>query len=134
MGLDNIWHVPEGVEHPKLQVSLCGGMFSGPGKLTCTSFRGKVYAEFIQTVTGYSLYDDVLDKEDISSILHHLVEFKQELANTGLGYSRVAFLKDRFDHIMYEGSLEYGLNDLDDLITMFEAYSNIAGVELKSWY
>ena len=134
MGLDNIWQVPEGTEHPTLRVEICGGMFSGPSELTCTSFRGKVYAVFIESVTGYSLYEDVLDKESINSILHHLVEFKQELANAGLGYSRIVFLKDRFDNVRYEDSLEYGLNDLDDLITMFEAYSNIEGVELKSWY
>ena len=134
MGLDSIWHVPEGTEHPPLRVELCGGMFSGPSELTCTSFRGKVYAEFIETVTGYSLYEEVLDKEDISNIRHNLAQFKEDLSNAGLGYSRVAFLRDRFDHILYEGSLEYGLKDLDDLITMFEAYSKIEGAELKSWY
>ena len=134
MGLDNIWHVPEGTDHPTVSVELCGGMFSGPSELTCTSFRGKVYAEFIETVTGYSLYEDVLDKEDISRILCNLAQFKEDLSNAGLGYSRASFLKDRFDHILNENSLEYGLRDLDDLITMFEAYSKIEGAELKSWY
>ena len=56
MGLDNFWKkskdeagVIEG------EFNICGGMFSGPGN---SSFRGKVYARFVEDVTQVSLYGD----------------------------------------------------------------------------
>ena len=133
MGLDSIWHVPEGVEHPKLQVSLCGGMFSGPTEGKCTSFRGKVYSDFIQEVTGFSLYEDTLGGEDLKSIVAGLTSFKAGLDKAGPGYGRVIYLRDSLGEHPNE-VLEYGLDDLSDLLTMFEAYASIEGAELRSWY
>ena len=56
MGLDNYWKkskdeagVIEG------EFNICGGMFSGSGN---ESFRGKVYAQFVEDVTEVSLYGD----------------------------------------------------------------------------
>jgi hypothetical protein len=56
MGLDNYWKkskdeagVIEG------EFNICGSMFSGSGN---TSFRGKVYARFVEDVTEVSLYGD----------------------------------------------------------------------------
>ena len=56
MGLDNYWKkskdeagVIEG------EFNICGGMFSGSGN---DSFRGKVYAQFVEDVTEVSLYGD----------------------------------------------------------------------------
>lgn len=56
MGLDNYWKkskdeagVIEG------EFNICGGMFSGSGN---SSFRGKVYARFVEDFTEVSLYGD----------------------------------------------------------------------------
>ena len=133
MGLDSIWHVPEGVEHPKLQVSLCGGMFSGPSDGQCISFRGKVYSDFIQEVTGFTLYEDTITGEELEALVESLANFKDGLDKAGQGYGRVIYLRETFGKNPDE-SLEYGLNDLSDLLTMFEAYASIEGAELKSWY
>jgi len=56
MGLDNIWKKNKdenGVIEGEFKV--CGGVFSGHGN---DSFRGKVYARFVEDVTGVSLYGD----------------------------------------------------------------------------
>jgi hypothetical protein len=51
MGLDSIWKMPDGVNHPAFEpaLDLCGGLFSGFGQ---GSFRGKVYNEFIEHVSA----------------------------------------------------------------------------------
>jgi hypothetical protein len=56
MGLDNIW-MKNKDEHGVIEgeFKVCGGVFSGHGN---DSFRGKVYARFVEEVTGVSLYGD----------------------------------------------------------------------------
>jgi len=42
-------------------ISLCGGLFSGNGG----SFRGKVYASLVSSITGESLYAEWLPPETV---------------------------------------------------------------------
>lgn len=68
MGLDNYWTLPEGKEvkfDPPLK--LVGGLFSGHGE---GSFRGKVYNDFFEQVTGFSLYTNLTPEQvDQASII-----------------------------------------------------------------
>lgn len=133
MGLDNIWRVPEGTEHPKMRVSLCGGMFSGPEGGACTSFRGKVYSDFIESVSGISLYQDSIAGDEITIILESLVIFKDRLESIPPSYRRLKFIRETLGDISTQ-DLDWGLSSLKDLITMFSEYENIEGAELVSWY
>jgi len=128
VGLANIWKLPEGTEHPSIKVNLCGGMFSGPGKDVCTSFRGKVYHDFLEALSGVSLYQDVISGPQIKEILTSLLEFKQQLEAHPPGYKLVLLIDDKV------GVHQEGMEDLDDLITMFSKYSKIEGAELVAWY
>ena len=59
MGLDSFWTLPGSKEPLGLEfnppISLCGGMFSGHGS---GSFRGKVYEQYIKSITGVTLYQE----------------------------------------------------------------------------
>lgn len=132
MGLDSIWKTPTG-EHPALSIRVCGGMFSGPGPETCTSFRGKVYADFIEALSGVSLYEESITGPRIKQILTGLVEFKNMIDNTSPGYKRLAFAAEKLKGVP-QTYLEENIGGLDDLVTMFSAYAEIDGVELVSWY
>ena len=133
MGLDNIWKVPEGTPHPSMEVDLCGGMFSGPGEQTCESFRGKVYSEFIEALSGISLYQDTISGDELEHILSSLEEFKESLESTPPGYRLLNYIDDKLDSVPPD-RIEYGLEGLDSLITMFSRYCEVEGAELVSWY
>lgn len=49
---------------------LCGGMFSGNG--ACHSFRGKVYSEVIEYITGESLYEELIPYETVCEMADKL--------------------------------------------------------------
>ena len=53
---------------------LCGGMSSSGGN----SFRGKVYAEVVEYFTGYSLYEDILEPQDVNEIHDMLSKVTEE--------------------------------------------------------
>ena len=133
MGLDNIWELPEGVEHPTMSVRLCGGMFSGPDEETCSSFRGKVYSEFIEALSGISLYQDSITGDELKVILGSLVEFKKTIEATPPGYRLLDLVNNKLESVSAE-RISWGLEGLDDLITMFSKYSDIEGSELVAWY
>ena len=133
MGLDNIWKVPEGTQHPSMDVTLCGGMFSGPGEKTCESFRGKVYTDFIEDLSGISLYQDSIEGEDLATILSSLQEFKQLTESIPPGYRLLKLVYSKLPNVS-EDRVETGIAGLDDLITMFSKYSSIPGAKLVSWY
>ena len=135
MGLDSIWHLPQSIEPPPLSVPLVGGMLSGPESNVCTSFRGKVYSDFVNIVTGYTLYEETLTQEDVKAIATDLRRLMDELNECGVGYKLVLLLKERFgEEFDVDEDLFYGLRDLEHLTKMFEAYSHIRGVELRAWY
>ena len=52
--------------------SLVGGMFSGHG--SDGSFRGKVYDEDVERITGESLYQEEIDNETVKSMAEALEE------------------------------------------------------------
>lgn len=138
MGLDNIWQLPEGsTRHPVIagdRVYIAGGMMSGPGDSgQCTSFRGKVYAEFIEALSGHSLYSDELDQEAIGEIAGALEEFQAEY-NLLEGRARYEFLKNLFSDSVSAYQIETCLETLDHLTIMFRKYSEIEGITLTSWY
>ena len=136
MGLDNIWQLPDGVDPPKFgQLNICGGMMSGPNPELgiCTSFRGKVYSDFIQEITGFTLYEDTLDTEDLGSLVISLNEFRDELHSFVPGYRLLIFINTKFDGVD-KNYVCIGIDSLEDLILMFSTYANIEGASLKSWY
>jgi hypothetical protein len=51
---------------------LCGGMFSGNGG--SSSFRGKVYAGYINAVTGVSLYQEEISNEIVKQMAEQLAK------------------------------------------------------------
>ena len=111
---------------------------SGPNwnEETCTSFRGKVYSDFMQIVTGFSLYEESISGDELRSIAESLREFRDKLATLTPGYATLEYLDDLFGVRDFDNSdsLIWGLKGLDDLINMFEVYSEIEGAQLRSWY
>lgn len=121
MGLDN--YAVYGKEHPKYNHAegainsipntffpkndLCGGIFSGGG----SSFRGKVYNDVVEFFTGYSLYEDVLETEDVREIsvaLNGVTEdrFNNEFSDYnswGITYGEVQQLAEWFHIVAEEG-------------------------------
>ena len=118
MGLDSFWKLPEDSKPPQFKepLRLCGGMLSGSGE---GSFRGKVYAGLIETITGESLY-----KEDISN------DTVKKMADALDKTSYADAMKSReANEYGYEiGRAEYG-----HLQEMFRAYAD-AGATLHGWW
>lgn len=117
MGLDNYWMflVSEGKTAPTIdwegkEPKLCGGMFSGHGN---GSFRGKVYASLIETLTGESLYDDIITNNTIKDMARKLQE---------------AELTD--EEMEYQGITR---QEFEDLVWMFKKYAE-AGAVLVAWW
>jgi hypothetical protein len=113
MGLDCFWEMPDGKEHPEFNppLELCGGMFSGHGS---ESFRGKVYARFVEEVSGESLYEDLTNKQ-VKKIADAL-ESDEAIK--------------RMDYLWEE---DQNSKVLKDLRRMFRKYAN-AGATLKTWF
>ena len=75
MGLDNFWVMPYDKSEPpavELNPPLCGGILSGASS---NSFRGKVYANLIKTVTGVSLYEEEIPNEEVKRMADKLEAF-----------------------------------------------------------
>jgi len=112
MGLDNYW-----VDKEKKQASVegnfkvCGGMLSGHGN---DSFRGKVYSDLIEAVSGFSLYTGYLDPATIQFIATRLEEYTYKAAKNNCSY-------------------ELSEEEFNDLKRMFRAHAD-AGHGLTSWY
>jgi len=61
-------------------INLCGGMLSGTG---AGSFRGKIYAEFIEAVTNESLYQKSIPNEIVEKMANKLAIYvKSNNSNT----------------------------------------------------
>ena len=63
-------------------IVLCGGMLSGNG--AGGSFRGKVYADYIERVTGISLYQEEMSLDDVGVIAYKLEKVIMEAEKDGL--------------------------------------------------
>ena len=89
------------------QPSLCGGMFSGHG--FDGSFRGKVYAELVEDITGVSLYSEWIDNDIVK------------------------LMADKLDAACQRQEYVYGDSDLYDLARVFRAFAD-AGYSLTGWW
>ena len=139
MGLDNFWKIPEGEHHPVftgIDFEIVGGMLSGSTTLDlqhtlCMSFRGKVYSNFIDELTGISLYSDLLDQEEITHIAEALKNLRQILEDKE-PLEKLRYLGSKFSESIEMDSLTSGLLNLPSLEVMFQKYSEIDGVCLES--
>ena len=119
MGLDNYAaRVPGNVElteedikaFQEADITLCGGLFSGNDG----SFRGKVYANYVEEVTSESLYDMWLPPETV-----------HKMALTMAAYQRSP---EQDADSMVPTSFEH-----DSLCKFFEVCSE-RGLGLVGWY
>ena len=118
MGLDSIWEIPKkSKHHPTFDppLSLCGGVFSCYGKY---SFRGKVYEEFILSVTGITLYQEEIPNTTIQVMSKKLDEY---------------MLKDDDEIMGYTMSDKERIDQFQDLKRMFSAYA-FFGASLRGWW
>lgn len=113
MGLDSFWKMPEETKdnhpkHPEFNppLQLCGGMLSGSGQ---SSFRGKVYAGLIHSVTGVDIYQETISNDTIKKMAEKLD-------------------KEDFDFIH-----EFSDEECNDMVRMFRAYAD-AGATLHGWW
>jgi hypothetical protein len=80
-----------------------------------TSFRGKVYADLVEAITDYSLYEAKISQDGI-----------QEIADKLEAYSWTA--ED-------EETYEIEASEFQDLCRMFRTYADLEeGCVLVSWY
>jgi hypothetical protein len=109
MGLDSFWKGSVGVTfNPPLR--LIGGMLSGNGD---GSFRGKCYADFVERVTGESLYQEVIKPEVVKQMAEKIAVQQWEEQEAGREF---------------ENEVEF-----KDLQRMFQAYA-AAGHSLCGWW
>jgi len=95
---------------------LCGGMFSGGGN----SFRGKVYADWVDFCTGVSLYE-----EEISSdVVAEMYEDMYRLTNP-----------DNFAEFCNEGFNTYNISfeETQDLLEWFKVVKD-EGATIVGWW
>jgi hypothetical protein len=115
MGLDSFWQETE-PSAPKLEnVSLCGGMFS---VVDGDSFRGKVYANLIERVTGVSLYQQRIENAQVQEMAQKLREF----------------LNEHQDRLVYDECQRcFGPDEVKNLVLMFEHHAQYGSVLLGWW-
>jgi hypothetical protein len=79
MGLDNIIYETKGVSNKELSKALeplCGASFMCDDN---NSFRGKVYSDFVEAISGYDLYGtDEWGHEELESIVSSFDELIKE--------------------------------------------------------
>lgn len=112
MGLDNYWVKKDQSEPFEIgrDFGLCGGIMSGHGD---GSFRGKVYDQLIEHVTGVSLYTARIPSEKVK-------EMAQKLEATEYDSN-------------WENEFGVGETEWGGLVQMFLAYANVDG-ELIAWW
>lgn len=121
MGLDSYWRKPADKEHTQPPVfepelRLCGGMLSGHG---AGSFRGKVYSDLVERVTGESLYQEVIDNATVCKMADALDKWEPVPEPASIYGRQVQWA--------------YTIEELRDLKRMFRAYAD-AGYELGGWW
>lgn len=115
MGLDNYWKKSKdeaGVVEGEFKI--CGGMLSGHGN---ESFRGKVYAQFVEDVTEVSLYGDP-----------HTCEIPNETVK-----KMAEDLEGMEWRDSYIENYDIEEEEFKDLVKMFRLHAD-AGHYLVAWY
>ena len=111
MGLDNFWsdenNEPAAIDG---ELRICGGMLSGNGN---SSFRGKVYDQLVSSVTGVSLYQEMIPAETIRQMAESLKNKKWD--------SLFGFTHD------------ISQQEYNDLVTMFVEHGK-QNHHLKGWW
>lgn len=102
-----------GIVGPK--VRLCGGMFSGNG--SDGSFRGKVYADIVEKISGESLYDDNINIAKVAEDLRFYCDQHK---------------KTRGDKIV-NADWDIRLSEVRDLATLFE-FARDNHLDYHAWY
>jgi hypothetical protein len=97
------------------EFKICGGVFSGHGN---ESFRGKVYAQFVEDITGISLYGYTNESNEISN------EVIRDMAE-GLEATE---WRDS-----YVENYDIEEQEFKDLVRMFKLHAE-AGHYLVAWY
>ena len=116
MGLDNIWMKSKderGVVEGEFKI--CGGIFSGNGN---DSFRGKVYAQLVEDITGISLYGYTPDDYEITN------EVVRDMAD---GLEATEWRDSYIENYDIEEQ------EFKDLVRMFRLHAD-AGHYLVAWY
>lgn len=123
MGLDNAWVLPgdnDREKHPEFDppLRLVGGLFSDHGR---GSFRGKVYDDIINHITGESLYQIEIPNERVREMARKIREFKV----TKKVYEDC--------HHFQGDTYERFTSEMNDIRRMFDAYAE-AGAKLVGWW
>jgi hypothetical protein len=116
MGLDSFWKMPKGKRQPRFKpgLHLVGGMFSGSGN---GSFRGKIYADLIDHVTGVSIYQEEIPNEMVRKMADKLQAFDMSSESWK-------------EWQAYE---DQDIQHWHDLVRMFRVYAD-AGALLHGWW
>ena len=137
MGLDSFWLEPEKNdkgEYDTMEVEtdepiqLCGGMMSGSG---CGSFRGKVYDDIVDGVTGESLYQEMINNETVRAMADAL-EAADYDTYYGLDKPKTGEPLDNIQDV-FAGSNQISREEFADLQRMFRLYAD-AGANLHGWW
>jgi hypothetical protein len=105
-------------DHIFNHVRLCGGIFSGGG----ASFRGKVYADFVEWVTGESLYSERIEHDVVVEMAKDFVRYK---ARGEKEFNRFCTETDNVWDLNYNETL--------DLAEWFVIAAD-NGAEIVGWY
>ena len=121
MGLDNYFCkdaiIIEEIEWP--DTHLCGGLLSGG----FGSFRGKVYDDYVEKITGKSLYEDSIDTNSVREMGRKLRDHVQQLEHD--------LVSD--DEEIHIGTFNITMKEAKDLATLFE-FAASHEMELIAWY
>ncbi len=110
---------PDGFEG----ISLCGGMMSGQGD---GSFRGKVYANVVEEITGVSLYQEYIDPATVAKMYEAFKKFlKMDCSKT---------TEQRYIDVMEELTMwELEVSDVVELTKFFKVCVD-KGYGLHGWW
>jgi hypothetical protein len=124
MGLDSYWlkdeetHTPMELEFEP-ELNLISGIMSGSGS---GSFRGKAYSDFIERISGISLYQETMPNSEVHKIANALEDTDTDVMRQ--------YFKDEWG---FDESKEYYDQHINDLTRMFRAYAD-AGAILHGWW
>lgn len=98
-------------------IELCGGMMSANGS---GSFRGKVYAEYVEQITGLSLYEAMIEPDTVRHMANLLEADLPDPDAKG-------------DAIAYEGDWNVTVEDARNLAKWFRACAD-NGLHVHGWW